>query len=93
MRSISYALAALAAGSVATGALAAGPPKGDFNSRGNVLISDQFNNRVIEVNPSKVIVASYGTINSPGFGASTASEMNAPYSAYVIGDYTGITPP
>jgi hypothetical protein len=40
-----------------------------------------------------VIVASYGTINSPGFGPSTASEMNAPYSAYVIGDYTGITPP
>jgi hypothetical protein len=60
---------------------------------GNTLISDQFNHQVIEVNPSKQIVASYGTINSPGFGPSTASEMNAPYSAYVIGDYTGITPP
>jgi hypothetical protein len=37
---------------------------------GDTLISDQFNHHVIEVNPSKVIVASYGTINSPGFGPS-----------------------
>jgi hypothetical protein len=62
-------------------------------ANGNTLISDQFNNQVIEVNPSKSIVASYGTINDAGFSPSTAIEMNAPYSAYVIGDYTGITPP
>jgi hypothetical protein len=48
---------------------------------------------VIEVNEAQVIVASYGMINSPGFSPSTAVQMNAPYSAYVIGDYTGITPP
>jgi hypothetical protein len=48
---------------------------------------------VIEINPSKVIVASYGRINDPGFSPSTTIQMNAPYSAYVIGDYTGITPP
>ena len=60
---------------------------------GNTLISDQFNDQVIEVNPSKVIVASYGIINTPGFSPSTAVQMNAPYSAYVIGDYTGLTPP
>ena len=41
-----------------------------------------------------VIVASYGTINNPGFSPSSAlTKMNGPYSAYVIGDYTGITPP
>ncbi len=40
-----------------------------------------------------MIVATYGTINDPGFSPSTTGEMNAPYSAYVIGDYTGITPP
>src|SRR5437899_2322347 len=62
-------------------------------ANGNTLISDQFNDQVIEVNSSKQIVASYGTINDPGFSPSTAVRMNAPYSAYVIGDYTGITPP
>ena len=62
-------------------------------ANGNTLISDQFNHQVIEVSPSKVIVASYGTINQRGYSPSAASELNAPYSAYVIGDYTGITPP
>ena len=62
-------------------------------ANGNTLISDQFNDQVIEVSPSKVIVASYGTINQPGYSPADASRLNAPYSAYVIGDYTGITPP
>jgi len=66
---------------------------------GDTLISDQFNHQVIRVDMSVnsgmsgVIVASYGTINNPGFSPSTAIEMNGPYSASVIGDYTGITPP
>jgi hypothetical protein len=61
---------------------------------GNILISDQFNDQVIEINSSKVIVASYGTINDSGYSPGTAlTRMNGPYSAYVIGDYTGITPP
>ena len=63
-------------------------------STGNTLISDQFNDQVIEVNMAKTIVASYGTINTPGFSPSSSLvKMNAPYSAYVIGDYTGITNP
>jgi hypothetical protein len=62
-------------------------------ANGNTLISDQFNHQVIEVNSEGVIVASYGTINNPGFNLNTASQMNGPYSAYVIGDYTGLTPP
>ena len=62
-------------------------------ANGNTLISDQFNDQVIEVTRAKVIVASYGTINDPGFSPSTSRQMNAPYSAYVIGDYTGLTPP
>jgi outer membrane protein assembly factor BamB len=60
---------------------------------GNTLISDQFNDQVIEIDAAKNIVASYGTINMPGFSRRSAAHMNAPYSAYVIGDYTGITPP
>lgn len=64
-------------------------------AHGNILISDQFNDQVIEVTHTTpgVIVASYGTINVPGYSPSTAVRMNAPYSAYLIGDYTGITPP
>ena len=64
-------------------------------ANGNTLISDQFNDQVIEITTttSPTIVASYGTINSPGFSPSTANVMNAPYSAYVIGDYTGLTVP
>ena len=65
-------------------------------ANGNILISDQFNNQVIEVTHTTpgVIVASYGTINDPGFSpVSALTKLNGPYSAYVIGDYTGITPP
>ena len=69
------------------------PTRAVWLANGNTLISDQFNDQVIEVNPSKAIVASYGIINDAGFSPSTAIPMNAPYSAYVIGDYTGITPP
>jgi len=39
------------------------------------------------------IVAGYGIINTPGYSPSTANVMNAPYSVYVIGDYTGLTIP
>jgi hypothetical protein len=62
-------------------------------ANGDTLVSDQFNHQVIRVNTSGDIVASYGTINDPGFNPTTAVVMNGPYSAYVIGDYTGITPP
>jgi hypothetical protein len=62
-------------------------------ANGDTLISDQFNDQVIEVNREKEIVRTYGKINDPGFSHRTAFEMNAPYSAYVIGDYTGMTPP
>jgi len=61
---------------------------------GTTLVSDQFNDQVIRVDSSGNIVASYGTINTPGFSlTSAATQLNGPYSANVIGDYTGITPP
>jgi outer membrane protein assembly factor BamB len=68
-------------------------------ANGDTLISDQFNHQVIIVDMSLpdvmsgVVVKSYGTINAPGFKLTNASVMNGPYSAYVIGDYTGLTPP
>src|SRR6266851_5240778 len=39
---------------------AAGLADGGFNTSGDVLIADQFNNRVIEADPSGNIVWSYG---------------------------------
>ena len=63
-------------------------------ANGDTLISDQFNHQVIRVDSSGNIVASYGNINQPGYGTQNVSQgMNAPYSAYVVHDYTGITPP
>ncbi len=51
-------LASLAASSIS--ARAAGAAHSRFNSRGNVLIADQFNNRVIEVDPQGNIVYQFG---------------------------------
>lgn len=85
-----------------TNARAGSNPSGPFPTRavqlanGNVLISDHFNDQVIEVTHTTpgVIDASYGTINISGYSPTTALQfLNGPYSAYVIGDYTGLTPP
>jgi len=54
---------------------------------GSIIIADQFNHRVIIVNPKGF---EYGTINVAGNGA---GQLNGPYTAYVVGDYTGQTPP
>jgi hypothetical protein len=57
---------------------------------GNTLISDQFNHQVIEVDPNGNIVFSQGQIGVAGTGF---NELNAPYDAKVVGDYTGLTAP
>ncbi len=57
---------------------------------GNTLISDQFNDQVIAVDPSGNIVWSQGAIDTDGNGF---NQLNAPYDAKVVGDYTGLTPP
>jgi len=57
---------------------------------GTTLISDQFNNQVIEVATDGTIVWSYGQIAVAG---NQWGQLNAPYGAKVIGDYTGLTPP
>jgi hypothetical protein len=63
-------------------------------ANGDTLISDQFNHRVIEVDQGGTIVRQLGTTNVPGFSTTSAtSELNAPYDAKVIGDYTGLTNP
>jgi hypothetical protein len=57
---------------------------------GDTLISDQFNQRVIEVNNAKQIVFQQGQLNVAGNGL---NQLNGPYDAKKIGDYTGQTSP
>jgi hypothetical protein len=54
------------------------------------LISDQFNMQVIEVTHGGKIVFEQGKIAASGKGH---NELNAPYDAKVVGDFTGLTPP
>jgi uncharacterized protein YbaA (DUF1428 family) len=57
---------------------------------GDISIADQFNNRAIVINTGKHILFQYGMINVVGNGP---NQLNGPYTSYVVGDYTGQTPP
>ncbi|MCI4360203.1 MAG: hypothetical protein L3J91_00705 [Thermoplasmata archaeon] len=57
---------------------------------GDTIIADQFNNRVIVISTANHIVFQYGVTNVAGSGF---NELFAPYTAFVIGDYTGQTVP
>jgi hypothetical protein len=59
-------------------------------ANGHTLISDQFNDQVIEIDSHGTIVFSQGQIQTDGNGF---NQLNAPYDAKVVGDYTGLTPP
>jgi hypothetical protein len=63
-------------------------------SNGHTIISDQFNDRVIVINRHGKTLATYGILNTIGYGTrSTQQGLYAPYDAKVIGDYNGLTPP
>ena len=66
------------------------PTRGIRLRNGNTLISDQFNNRVLEVTPGGKIVFQQGMLNVLGNGF---NQLNGPYDAKQIGDFTGLTPP
>lgn len=57
---------------------------------GNTSIADQFNDRVIIVGPHHHINFQYGMLNVVGNGP---DQLDGPYTSFVIGDYTGQTPP
>ncbi len=59
-------------------------------ANGDTSIADQFNNRAIIINPDKQVVFQYGQTNVSGNGF---DQLYGPYTSYVIGDYTGQTPP
>jgi hypothetical protein len=66
------------------------PTRGVRLRNGHTLIADQFNNRVLEIDQSKNIVFQQDALNVPGNGF---NQLNGPYDAKAIGDYTGLTPP
>jgi hypothetical protein len=66
------------------------PTRGVRLRNGDTLISDQFNDRVIEVTPAGKIVFQQGETNVGGSGF---NQLNGPYDAKQIGDFTGLTPP
>jgi hypothetical protein len=57
---------------------------------GDYAIADQFNDRAIIVDPDKTLDWQYGMTNVIGNGP---NQLDGPYTAFVIGDYTGQTPP
>lgn len=72
------------------------PTRAVQTQNGDVIISDQFNHRVLFVKKStRQIVAQYDHLNHFfGYGTtSTEKGLFVPYDAKVLGDFTGITPP
>lgn len=67
-----------------------GPSRAVELKNGNILISNQYDMQVIEIDSSWNIVWSQGQIAVAGLGF---DQLNGPYDAKVIGDYTGLTPP
>jgi hypothetical protein len=59
-------------------------------ANGDTLITNQFNDQVIEVTPANDVVFTYG---QPGVAGSANGQLNTPYHAVDIGDYTGLTAP
>lgn len=57
---------------------------------GDTSIADQFNDRAFIINSDKATKFQYGMTNVDGTGHDL---LNSPYTAFVIGDYTGQTPP
>ena len=57
---------------------------------GDISIADQFNNRALIIDPNKTTEFQYGMLNVVGNGP---DQLDGPYTAFVIGDYTGQTPP
>ena len=59
-------------------------------ANGDISIADQFNDRALIIDRDKTTDFQYGMTNVIGNGP---DQLNGPYTAFVIGDYTGQTPP
>ena len=70
------------------------PSRAIETMHGLIVVSDQFNDRVIVIDRKGNLLKQYGNLNTPGYGTTnTSAGLFAPYDAKVIGDYTGLTPP
>jgi hypothetical protein len=71
------------------------PTRAVQTENGQIIISDQFNQRVLVIKKStKQVIAQYGHLNHAGYGTTSTREgLFAPYDAKVIGDFTGLTAP
>ena len=56
----------------------------------DIMIADQLNNRVIRINSKKQVLWQYGITNVAG---NSTGQLYGPYTAFVIGDFTGQTRP
>ena len=59
-------------------------------ANGDTLETDQLNDQVLEVDATGAIVLRYGQIQNAGNGP---GQLDAPYDAKAIGDYTGLSAP
>jgi predicted secreted protein len=66
------------------------PTRGLKLMNGDLLVSDQYNHQVFQVDSVGANIFEYGQIGVAGNGP---NQLNGPYDAKQIGDYTGITPP
>ena len=83
-RRAAWILSLLAAGMAAASGSSVQAEKDGYNRRGNILISDQFNNRVIEINKGGHIVWSFG-LGPADFSPSSIIGVN---DAQRVGDKT-----
>jgi hypothetical protein len=56
----------------------------------DISIADQFNDRALIIDRNQNIIFQQDMLNVVGIGF---NQLNGPYTAFVIGDYTGQTPP
>jgi hypothetical protein len=87
-------LAVLAAASIAWPAGAVAQEDGEFNARGNILIADQYNNRVVEVDPeSHQIVWRFGNgSDAPGPDSIVGTNDAERVGRFTLISGTGIPP-
>jgi hypothetical protein len=65
------------------------PTNGVQLADGEISIADQFNHRALIIDRDQTTEFQYGMLNVAGNGP---DQLNGPYTAFEIGDYTSQTP-
>ena len=72
------------------GPVASQPVRAVRLANGDTLITDQLLQTVIEIDSTQSVVFTYGQVGVSGTGT---NQLNGPYDAKVVGDYTGLAVP